>query len=38
VINELERIWQEAVSQEFQVLSPDLLGGIEENYEKPQSG
>jgi hypothetical protein len=34
VIDELERIWKEAVV----VLSRNLPGGIEENHEKLQSG
>jgi hypothetical protein len=38
VINELERIWKEAVMALFKVLSRYFPGGTEENYKKPESG
>jgi hypothetical protein len=34
MINELERIWKEAVMVQFKVLSWHLPGGIEETHEK----
>jgi hypothetical protein len=33
--NELERILKEVVVAQFKVLSRNLSGGIEKNYEKP---
>jgi hypothetical protein len=38
VNNELERMWKEVVMSLFEVLYRYLLGGTEENHEKPQSG
>jgi hypothetical protein len=35
MIDELERIWKEAVLALFKVLSRHLSGGTEENHEEP---
>jgi hypothetical protein len=38
MVNELERIWKEAVMVYFKLLSWHLRGGTEENNENPKSG
>jgi hypothetical protein len=35
--NELDGIWKEAVTAQFEVLSRHLPGGTEDKSEKPQS-
>jgi hypothetical protein len=36
--NKLERIWEEVVIAQFEVLSQYFPGGVEKSCEKPQSG
>jgi hypothetical protein len=38
VIDELERMWKEAVVAKFKILSRNLPGVTDENNENPQSG
>jgi hypothetical protein len=33
VINELERMWKEAILEKLKIISQHILGGTEKNYD-----